>query len=415
MKICNAAKIFLFIFLIVICAFLLFLNFFEKYKDTRTIIKFSGWGSQSETALLKPLIKEFERQNPDIKIEFLHIPQNYFQKIHLLFASNLAPDVIFINNHYLQKYVKAGLLEDLTPYVNTKEYFPAAIKGVTFENKIYAVPRDVSNLVIYYNKNLFDKYKITYPKNNWTLKDYTDIAKQFSSKGIWGTSFETDMLYWLPFLMSNGAGILSDDGKNIMLNRKEALDSLDFYASLANKYNIAPKKSDSASVTMAQMFLQQKLAMHLSGRWLVPKYRAEADFCWDIAPFPSGTKGSVVNIDTSGYALSKSSQHKKESLRFIEFIASNKSLTALTQSGLIIPARIDTAYSEVFLDKTKPPASAKVFLETITTGKVTPVNENYQKINDILNKGLEPLFSGKEKARNLINNGLLIDLSRYAY
>ena len=69
----------------------------------------------------------------------------------------------------------------------------------------------------------------------------------------------------------------------------------------------------------------------------------------------------------------------------------------------------------VFLDKTKKPASSEIFLKIIETGKVTPVNENYQKINDILNTGLEPLFLGKEKARDLLNSGLLIDLSRYAY
>ena len=60
--------------------------------------------------------------------------------------------------------------------------------------------------------------------------------------------------------------------------------------------------------------MQKKIAMHLSGRWLVPKYRQEADFDWDIAPFPKGKNGSVVNIDASGYALSKASAHKKQPL-----------------------------------------------------------------------------------------------------
>ncbi len=402
---------------VIICVIIGVLTFFllNKPADNRVVIKFSTWGSQSEIALLKPLIQEFEKENPDIKIKLLHIPQNYFQKLHLLFASNLAPDVIFINNYYLPKYLNAGLLEDLTPYVKKDDYFSKALENFTYKNKIYAVPRDVSNLVIYYNKNLFDKYKIKYPQSGWSMQDYLDTAKKFAQKGIWGTSYETDMLFWLPYLMSNGASVLSDDGRKILLDTKEAVEAIDFYASLANAYNVAPRKSDSASLTMAQLFLQQKMAMHLSGRWLVPKYRAEAQFDWDIVPFPAGKNGSVVNIDASGYALSKKSKHKKEALKFIKFITSQKSLAALTKSGLIIPARKDTAYSNVFLDKTKKPASSEIFLKIIETGKVTPVNENYQKINDILNTGLEPLFLGKEKARDLLNSGLLIDLSRYAY
>ena len=77
-------------------------------------IEFASWGSKSEIDIIKPILSEFEKENPDIKVEFMHIPQNYFQKIHLLFASNKAPDVIFINNLYLPLYANAGVLEPIT-------------------------------------------------------------------------------------------------------------------------------------------------------------------------------------------------------------------------------------------------------------------------------------------------------------
>ena len=78
-------------------------NFITKPVDTRDVIQFASWGSKSEVEIIKPILKDFEKENPSIKIDFMHIPQNYFQKIHLLFASNTAPDVIFINNHYFHK------------------------------------------------------------------------------------------------------------------------------------------------------------------------------------------------------------------------------------------------------------------------------------------------------------------------
>lgn len=399
-------KILLTLGIVLLCA-IFATTMVQKPSDNRVQIQFSSWGSQSETALLKPLIDEFEKENPQIQVEFIHIPQNYFQKIHLLFASNLAPDVIFINNYYAPKYIKAGLLEDLTPYIKKEEYFDKALQGFTFDKKIYAIPRDVSNLVIYYNKDLFKKYKVAYPDKNWTIDDYILTAKNLTQDtdkdgktDLWGTSFETDIFYILPYLFSNGASVLSDDDKDFSLD-KNTLNTIDLYSSIANGHNAAPKKSQSASLTMAQMFLQEKIAMHLSGRWLVPKYRQDALFDWDIAPFPKGSKGSIVNIDASGYALAKSSQHKKEALKFIEFISSNKSLETLSKSGLIVPARKDTALGQTFLDKTQRPQSAQVFIDTIETGKSTPVNENYQKITDRLNVLLEPIFLGKKKAHEV--------------
>lgn len=400
----------LLVIVFILLFFVCFIFVHHKNQDSKIVLKFSSWGSQSETAIILPLIKNFEKENPDIKIEFLHIPQNYFQKLHLLFASNLAPDVVFINNYYAPKYIQADLLEDLTQYINKKEFFEKSLEGFTYNNKIYAIPRDVSDLVIYYNKDIFRNNNIPYPKSHWTIDEYIKTAQLLSKdtnkdghNDIWGTSFETDVIFWLPYLMSDGASILSDDGKEITITNPNSIKALNKYSDIANKYNAAPKKSQSASLTMAQLFLQEKIAMHLSGRWLVPKYRKEASFDWDIINFPNGKKGSVVNIDSSGYAIAKSSKHKKEALKFVQYMSSKNSLDKLTQSGLIVPARKDTAYSKNFLDGKKP-LNSIVFLKAIQNGKATPVNTDYQRLTDKLSLILEPVFLGKEKAEAALSS-----------
>ena len=67
-------------------------------SDNDVVLQYASWGSKSEVDILKPILSDFEKSHEGVKVEFMHIPQNYFQKIHLLFASNTAPDVIFINN-----------------------------------------------------------------------------------------------------------------------------------------------------------------------------------------------------------------------------------------------------------------------------------------------------------------------------
>lgn len=363
----------------------------SRHNDTQ-VIKFASWGSQSEVALLKPLLEDFEKKN-GVKIEFMHIPQNYFQKIHLLFASNMPPDVIFINNLYLPVY--ADFLEDLTPYVNKTNFYQKSLDAMSFDGKVLAVPRDVSNLVVYYNKDLFDKYGISYPDKNWTFEDLLKKSLEFKKHNVFGISFETSNLFYLPYLMSEGGGILSDDLKTIIIDEPESKKGLEFYAALRNKYNVAPKKSQSASATMAQMFLQKQLAMHLSGRWLVPKYREVADFNWDIINFPSGNKGSIVPMDTSGWAVCKKSAQKDLALKLVQYLSSKESIERLTQSGLITPARVDVASSETFL-KGKP-KSSHIFLDVIETSKPTPVSKDYREISDKIDIKLEPLFEKNVK------------------
>ena len=130
----------------------LFLSGCTSQTESSVTLKFSTWGSASEMSILKPIIDDFEKQNPSINIELMHIPQNYFQKIHLLFASNLAPDVIFINNLNLPVY--ANHLEPLE--LSTDMYYQQPVAALSYNGRLLAVPRDVSNLLIYYNKDLFD-------------------------------------------------------------------------------------------------------------------------------------------------------------------------------------------------------------------------------------------------------------------
>lgn len=363
----------------------------------KTVIQFASWGSQSEVAIIKPILAEFERENPNIKVEFVHIPQNYFQKIHLLFASNLAPDVLFINNLYLPIYANAKVLEELN--VKSETFYKKSIKALSYNGKLYAIPRDVSTLVVYYNKDIFKKYNVALPNKYWTFNDFLVLSKKLTKDtnndgktDIWGVSFDEDLLYYLPYLMSEGGGVLSDDLKTSIIDTPESQKGLKFYADLRNKYHVAPTEAQSASATMAQLFLQGKLAMQISGRWLVPKYRTDAKFDWNVINFPAGDKSSIVPLDASGWAIAKSSKHKKEAARLIEFLASKESSEKFTQSGLIVPARIDVAESEFLKDK-KVPQNQKVFIDVIKTAKNTPVSVNYNEIQDDLKEKTNYLFN----------------------
>ena len=389
-------------------------------KTRQTNIKFSSWGSESEITIIKPLLKEFENQNPDIKVEFIHIPKNYFQKLHLLVASNLTPDAVFINNLNEPLYAENNVFLNLSDYlkneknISEKDFFKQSLDAFKYKGKLYAIPRDVSNLVVYYNKDIFDKYNVPYPAENWSFDEFlqTCLKLKKNSKSNFAVSFEEAPLFWLPYLWSNGGGLISKNLDSIIINKPQSIQALQFYADLRNKYHAAPTKSEAGSATMAQLFIQGKIAMHISGRWSTPRYRKDIDFNWDIAKFPRGKAGSIVDCDTSGWAISSSSKHPKEAWRLIKFLANKKSIESFTQSGLIVPARVDVANSEVFLNKDMPPNNSKVFVDIIPDSMPTPVTGNYQEITDTLNTALEPLWNGKKTAKEVVGKDLIFQLNQ---
>ncbi len=342
-------------------------------KDERVNIQFASWGSKTEVEIIKSVISDFESENPDIRVEFLHIPQNYFQKLHLLFASNTEPDVMFLNNLYLPIYANAGRLLPLTP--STKIYDKKVLDALSWHGEAFAVPRDISLLVVYYNKDLFKRAGIGAPQAGWTLDDMLSKSRRIKAKtGAFGISFEEEPLFYLPYVMSEGGSFYD-------LDAEPTRQALEFYADLRGKHHVAPRREESASATMAQMFLQEKIAMHLSGRWLTPKYLEDAKFKWDIVPFPGGAKGSIVPLDASGWAISKASRHTPEALRFVEYLASKPVIEKFATTGLIVPARNDVDFS-----------GKEVYLKSLKTAQPTPVSVDYNKLLDKLKIDLEPLL-----------------------
>lgn len=312
-------------------------------KSSQQEIVFSSWGSITEVEILNKIIKEYERENPTIKINFVHVPQNYFQKIHLLFASKQAPDIIFINNLYLPLY--ANKLEQLNNIININDFNPKSLEAMSIDGKLYAVPRDISTLVFYRNKSLIKA----------TPKNLNELIPAINGIKPYGISYERDIYFMLPYVLS-----MQD-------NIDYPIKSFNFYKNLEGKF--APTPTEIGSLTLAQMFIQGKIGLYLSGHWMYPKIKKDANFEWDVIPF-CGT----VPLDASGWAISKESKHKEEAEKFLLYLSSKKSIEEFNSTGLIIPARNDV--------KIDNPA----FKDSIENAMPINYGKDYKKKADKLNR-----------------------------
>ena len=333
-------------------------------------ITFSSWGSVTEVQILKQVIKDFDKENPKIKINFMHIPQNYFQKIHLLFASNTAPDVLFMNNLYLPLY--ASKLEKLDQYIDSEKIYSQALSGMSYGGNLLGIPRDISNLVLYVNLD-----KMSLPEEAWSLEEFLLRMKSVAKDDVFGIGVE-DKIYWaMPYLAYFGGSIL-DENYNLIIDSDESKKGLEFYKNLVQKYKVAPTKSQVGSSTLAQMFLDQKIVTYLSGRWMYPKITEKANFNWAVINFPYGKNPQLC--DVSGWVISKDSMHKKSALKFVDYLSSEKTSEYFAKTGLIVPARIETSKMLNNLEHNE-----RIFLKVIERSKNTPVSKNYRKVTDKIN------------------------------
>lgn len=401
-----------------LCALFACLLMLPACKDKKTELTLSTWGSSQEIAVLKQLIAKFETKHPGLHIKLLHIPDNYFQKLHLLIAGGMVPDVMFVNSINYPVYASHGVFKDLSSEVIKANFYPQSLSAFYWPKQstkpfLGAIPRDISNLVVYYNRDWFRQKGIPEPAVNWTWVQLTEAGKALTedqnkdgTPERFGISFYTKPpLFWLPFVWSANGQLLSQDLSQVKLNSSQALQGIQMVQDLRWKDHIAPRQIESGGTNMSQLFLQGKVAMLVSGRWSVPVFREQAKFDWDIVPLPVGPSGhSRVGIDASGYAVSATSLYSKEAVELAQFLTNRQSLQEVTRSGLIVPARKDVANSPIFLEAKQKPSHSRYFLSIIDTGVPTQTPTRWNEFSEELMLALQPVWDGNKTPKEAFDD-----------
>lgn len=362
-------------------------------------LTFSTWGSLDELATLKPLLADFAREHPEIPVRLLHIPEEYPHKIRLMAASRTMPDVLFMESQTLAGFARRGVLRDLGPLLardpelQARDFYRPVLEAMSYKGVLYGIPRDLSNLVIYYNRRMFDEAHLPYPRAGWSYEDMVAIARRLTHGEQFGIGFSPYPIYWLPYLWSDGGDVMDAQERRCTLLEPVALAALERYRDLRWKYHVAPTEAETGNARPSQLFAQQKVAMCVGGRWVVPGFRQKLDFPWDVAPFPRGKVASVVDADASGWSIATSCRHPDQAWTLIRFLAGRRASAAFTASGLIVPARPDVAHSPAFL--AGAPASSQVFLDVIETARPTRTPPSYDEILYELIDGLPPAWNGE--------------------
>ncbi|MDB5084275.1 MAG: extracellular solute-binding protein family 1, partial [Bacilli bacterium] len=93
-----------------------------------------------------------------------------------------------------------GLQYDMTDLVkkhnfDLSRFEQSPIQGIQQLGGLYGIPITLSPLVLYYNKDIFDKFGVAYPKNGMTWDQISELAKKFDQNvdGVQYVGFVTDV------------------------------------------------------------------------------------------------------------------------------------------------------------------------------------------------------------------------------
>lgn len=337
-------------------------NSTQVKSDIAGKVTMAHWtaGGATEKASVNTVLKQMKKEYPNIDVEVNFISGDYSTKMYANLAAGKEPDVFMVEDGVFGNWVKAGVLENLTPYVekstniDISKIWDSAISRYSYDGEkqgsgdLYVMPKDISPRALYYNKDLLKKYGVEEPSKEtpMTYEEFVEFLKKVNhpEDGVWGIS----QISWECFIRSAGTSMLSSDYRSSNLNDPKLIREFQNMSDLIHVHKVTPTSATLSSEGALIMFQTGKAACYDGAIYNLMTVK-DFDFDWDVCPLPgesedpyaSGYTGSV------GYAVSKNSQNKEAAYIVAEYFSTPTAQKILCDMGFNVPLYKDMEPSAV--------------------------------------------------------------------
>jgi raffinose/stachyose/melibiose transport system substrate-binding protein len=306
-------------------------------------------------------VKRFEAANPDYQVNItVTANDSYKQKIAVAIASSQVPDVFMSwTGGTTNEYIKADLLADLTPYFNANDYkakfLDAGIAQATVNGKIYGFPCENAAIEgVWYNKDLFARYKIKVPA---TIEELEAACDTFKANGIIPFSLAnmtkwTGMMYYqiLPARHSGLAPFMNALAGTGSFEDPAFVWAAEKIQSWVRKgyFNDGFNGLDEDSGQSRTLLYTGQAAMHIQGSWFASTVQGENPaFIEKIGffNFPADETGTgnpktvTGTIGDNFYHISQSSPHPDKAFEMLSYLLDEESVKDRVAAGRIPPVK----------------------------------------------------------------------------
>ena len=383
-------------------------------------IHVADWGGASaderSNRINKEILDEFHRRHPKIRVQMEHMPDAYTQKVMMTVLAGSQPDVMALDASYAAIFINNNVLEDLTPFVEADPemdlsvFYPNVLNIARRGKALYALPGNLTPMLMYYNKASFDRAGAPYPNGDWTWPEFRDAAERLTiRKGgrveQYGFNVTNWMPGWIMWIWQNGGDVLSPDGARATgyLDGPKSVEAVRFYSDFV-KDGLAPTTSQAQAMGTSN-FQAARVAMDVSGHWMIPTYKANEMYEFDdigVVGLPRRDANSkpVTVMYESGPAMMKGSQHPQEAYAYIKFMTGPFVQRKIAEQGLGISANRHIA--EEFRSKND---LEPVFLDNIqyARGPWGANVELYALIEDIGREAVDEILLGKRSVEDALH------------
>jgi multiple sugar transport system substrate-binding protein len=197
-----------------------------------------------------------------------------------------------------------------------------------------------------------------------------------------------------PFIYSGGGPLFDDetDPTSLAFSDGDTQAALERSLALLRSPLVTPSAAELAEQSPLEMFKAGKLAMIEGYRRMVPDLRQTQGLDFDVIAMPvleqSGTVGEIT-----GLCLSAEAANTPASADFLVHLLSTPSVQRVVTSGYLVPANLEVALSDDFLQPGRAPAHSGVFNTSVRSINFAPLLTTWPELQAAVADSLQQLLN----------------------
>lgn len=313
----------------------------EQKKEPVELVFYSQVADYDET-FMEVFGNMIQKKYPHITVKHLKAGSN---KVADVVATGQTIDVMFMSIGQADTLTNYDYQYDISELIKTRKFDlsklePSAVelqKGFA-NNGMYGLPVFTNTLGLFYNKNIFDKFGVEYPKDGMTWDQLKDLAKRLSrSEG--GVNYNG-------LVMSSSANIVLNQYSAAYLDpaTKKSIFTTDNFKKafelLTSVSKIPGNELNAQTWSLAgqqKMFFQDQSAAMLLHFVVLSLSTLKDQFNWDIATFPQLADKPGVGPQSypTYFYVTKTGKHKEDAFDAIAYLTSEEFQNHLAKKGML--------------------------------------------------------------------------------
>jgi multiple sugar transport system substrate-binding protein len=309
-------------------------------------------------------------------------------------------DLAWLHQKQLLQPVDSMLIERGVDFGDL--YSRGSVLAYSADSRLQCMPVGISPTVIFYNTELVDfdamaLRGIPAPTEgvSWNSEQFL-AAVEFASRprlGSRGIHVEPTLQGLSPFIYAAGGEVFDDAEAPTSLafsddSTQAALGSV-LQVLRDPRLTLSPKQLDRRSAM--EWFKRGKLGMIPGSREQVPMLRQAPGLDFDVIPIPAIERNATTGSFT-GMCVSADTRNLTAAADFLVHMTSPVSIRRLVTSGDLVPANLEVALSQDFLQPGREPAHAQVFTNSVRSIVLPPLLDNWAALEDAVHSSIMTLL-----------------------